>query len=384
MEGTGPSGCSGEDFEQDAETSVPVAVRRALELLEKDDADLRIQAACDIRRLTKRSRCCRRQLRHAVRPLVSMLRVDSSESRESALLALLNLAVKDEKNKISIVEAGALEPIVSFLKSQNPNMQEYASASLLTLSASATNKPIITSSGAIPLLVKILRDGTPQAKADSLMALSNLSTHSDNLSIILETNPVASIIHLLKACKKSSKTAEKCCALIESLVGYDMCRTALTSEEGGVLAIVEVLESGTKQGKEHAVGALLKMCQSDRCKYREQILREGVIPGLLELTVQGTEESQQKAHTLLQLLRESPNPRSETEPDTIENIVCNIISQIDGKDEQADGKAKKMLAEMVQVSMERSLRHLQQRAAIVCNPSDLSIASCVSHVSLNL
>ncbi|MED6121525.1 hypothetical protein PIB30_030952 [Stylosanthes scabra] len=355
------------------EPRTPLAVRRALQLLYSGDPDLRVQAARDIRRLTKTSHRCRRQLAEAVGPLVSMLRVDSPESHEPALLALLNLAVKDEKNKINIVEAGALEPIISFLKSEDLNLQESATASLLTLSASSTNKPIISASGAIPLLVDILRDGTPQAKADAVMALSNLSTYPNNLGIILHTNPIPFIVDILKTCKKSSKTAEKCCSLIESLVEYDEGRIALTSEEGGVLAVVEVLESGTLQSREHAVGALLTMCESDRCKYREPILREGVIPGLLELTVQGTPKSQSKARTLLQLLRESPYPRSEIQPDTLENIVCNIISQIDGDDQS--GKAKKMLAEMVQVSMEQSLRHLQQRA-LVCTPtSDLPIAS---------
>lgn len=276
------------------------------------------------------------------------------------------------------MEAGALEPIISFLQSQNLNLQEFATVSLLTLSASTINKPVISASGAIPLLVEILRHGSPQAKVDAVMALSNLSTHPDALNIILETNPTPSIVSLLKTCKKSSKTAEKCCALIESLMAFDEGRTALTSEEGGVLAVVEVLENGPPQSREHAVGALLTMCQSDRCKYREPILREGVIPGLLELTVQGTPKSQLKAQTLLRLLRDTPYPRSELEPDTLENIVCNIISQIDGDDQS--GKAKKMLAEMVQVSMEQSLRHLQQRA-LVCTPSDLPISNCPSEVS---
>jgi vacuolar protein 8 len=278
------------------------------------------------------------------------------------------------------VEAGALESIISFLQSQNSILQEYATASLLTLSASTINKPVISACGAIPLLVEILRNGITQAKVDAVMALSNLSTHSDNLDIILKTNPIPSIVSLLKTCKKSSKTAEKCCALIESLVGFDEGRIALTSEEGGILAVIEVLENGSLQSREHAVGALLTLCQSDRCKYREPILREGVIPGLLELTVQGTPKSQSKSRTLLRLLRDTPYPRSELQPDTLENIVCNIISQIDG-DEQS-GKAKKMLAEMVQVSMEQSLRHLQQRA-LVCTPTpnDLPISSCTSEVS---
>nr|DAD32034.1 TPA_asm: hypothetical protein HUJ06_010885 [Nelumbo nucifera] len=210
------------------------------------------------------------------------------------------------------------------------------------------------------------------------MALYNLSTHPGNLSIIITAKAIPPLVNLLKSCKKSSKPAEKCSALLESLMGFDEGRTALTSEEGGVLTVVEVLENGSLQSREHAVGALLTMCESDRHRYREPILSEGVIPGLLELTVQGTPKSQSKAHKLLQLLRESPYRRSEFQPDTIENIVCKIISQIDGEDQS--GKARKMLAEMVQVSMEQSLRHLQQRA-LVCTPSDLPLTNCTSEVS---
>ncbi|KAK6927869.1 Armadillo repeat-containing domain [Dillenia turbinata] len=355
------------------------AVHRTLQLLQSDDSGSKIEAAKEIRHLTKTSQLRRRQLSSAVGPLVSMLSSSSLDAAESALLALLNLGVKDETNKINIVEAGALEPIIYFLRPQSTDLQEYATASLLTLSACSINKPKIGACGAIPLLVEILSSGTSQAKVDALKALYNLSTHPDNLKIILEMKPITPIVDLLKSCKKSSKTAERCTALIESLVSFDEGRTALISEEGGVLAVVEVLENGTPQSREHAVGALLTMCQSDRCKYREPILREGVIPGLLELTVQGTPKSQPKAQTLLRLLRETPYPRSELQPDTLESIVCNIISQIDG--EEQSGKAKKMLAEMVQVSMEQSLKHLQQRA-LVCTPTtDLPLTSCASGVS---
>ncbi|KAE8673155.1 protease Do-like 7-like [Hibiscus syriacus] len=345
------------------------AVLRALQLIQYDHPDSMLQAAKEIRRLAKTSQRCRRLLADAVIPLVSMLRAESPESQhESALLALLNLAVKDEKNKMSIVEAGALEPIIRFLQSDNINLQGSATAVLLTLSASVNNKPIIITSGAISLLVHMLTHGPTQSKVDAVTALSNLSTHPKNLTAINETSPIPSIVSLLKASKKSSKAAEKCCSVIASLVCFDEGRTALAAEDGGILAVVEVLENGTLQAREHAVGALLTTCESDRCKYREPILREGVIPGLLELTVQGTPKSQTKAKTLLRLLRESPYPRSELQPDTLENIVCNLISQMDGEDPSS--KAKKMVAEMVQVSMEQSLRHLQQRA-LVCTPTDL-------------
>ncbi|XP_060193841.1 U-box domain-containing protein 2-like [Lycium barbarum] len=356
------------DIHQTASAS---SVYQTLILIQSDDPTLKVEAAKEIRRLTKTSKRYRRYFSNAVKPLVDMLSSNSFEYEEAALLALLNLSVKDERNKISIINAGALEPIICFLQSENSTLQDHATASLLTLSASSVTKPIISASGVIPRLVKVLRQGSSQAKVDAVMTLYNLSTYEDNLNYILQTEPICFIIDLLKSCKKSSKSAEKCAALIESLVGYEDGRTALTSEEGGILAVVEVLESGSLQSREHAVGALLTMCQSDRGKYREPILKEGVIPGLLELTVQGTPMSQTKAQTLLRLLRDTPYPNSELEPDTLENIVSNIISQIDGEEQL--GKTKEMLAEMVQVSMEQSLRHLQQRA-LICTPADLSIS----------
>ncbi|XP_060189630.1 U-box domain-containing protein 4-like [Lycium barbarum] len=353
-------------------------VEKTLYLILSQDPILKVVGARDIRRLTKSSLRYRRLFSDAVKPLVDMLRSTSFETNEAALLALLNLSVKDEGNKKSIIDAGALEPIVGFLQSNNPTLQEHATASLLTLSASSVTKPTLASFGVIPLLVNILRLGTPQAKVDAIMTLYNLSTSQGNLTLILQTEPIPSIVSLLKSCKKSSKTAEKCTALIESLMSYEASREVLTSEEGGILAIVEVLEIGSLQSREHAVGALLIMCQSDRCKYREPILREGVIPGLLELTVKGTDKAKEKSQTLLRLLRDSPYQRSQFRPDTLENIVSNLISQIDGKEQ--GGKAQGLLAEVMQVSMDQSLRLLQQRP-MVRAPVDLSVSGGISTIS---
>ncbi|CAL9191477.1 unnamed protein product [Musa hybrid cultivar] len=338
-------------------------VTSIMERIRSADVGNRILAAREIRRLTKTSPRHRRQLSGAVGPLVSMLQSDSLESGDAAILALLNLAVRDESNKIKIVEAGALDPLIHFLQSTNSSLQEYATAALLTLSASSINKPTISASDAIPLLVRILRDGNQQAKIDAVMALCNLSTIPENLIVILPLQPIPSLICLLKSCKKSSRTAERCSALLESLASFDEGRTALTAAEGGVLTVVQVLEEGSLRSREHAVGTLLTMCESDHCRYRELILKEGAIPGLLELTVQGTPRSQVKARSLLQLLRSSRHERAELQADALDSIVCNIVSNVDG-DDQA-GKAKKMLAEMVQISMEQSLRHLQQRAFVV-------------------
>lgn len=343
-----------------------------------EDEERRVQAAMEIRLLTKTSSKHRRQLAGAIEPLVGMLRSGCLVSSEAALLALLNLAVKNERNKTKIVDAGALEPLTGFLQSTNTTLQGHATAAILTLSASSINKPCISAAGVIPPLVNILRSGNRQAKIDAVLALYNLSTLPDNLHIILSVKPIPPLLTLLNSCRKSSKTAEKCCAILESLLAFDEGRTALTAEEGGVLALVEVLEEGSLQGREHAVGGLLTMCESDRCRYREVILKEGVIPGLLELTVQGTPKSQSQAHALLRLLRDSPYQRTELQAETLQTIVCNIVSQIGS--EECGEKAMKILAEMVQLSMEQSLRHMQKRA-LMCTPRELPLRSCPSQVS---
>ncbi|WOL12499.1 U-box domain-containing protein 4-like [Canna indica] len=344
-----------------------VLVQGIMERIQSEDEEDRVQAAREIRRLTKTSATHRRYLYPSIEPLVSMLRSGSSGSGEAAMLGLLNLAVKDERNKIKIVDAGALGPLIFFLESTNSCLQEYATASLLTLSAASINKPKISASGAIPLLVKMLRNGSQQATVDAVMALYNLSTIPNNLDIIISLQPIPALINLLKSCKKYSKTVEKCCALLDLLMVFEEGRIALTLEEGGVLTVIEVLEEGSPRSREHAVGILLTMCESDCCRYREVILKEGVIPGLLELTIQGTAKSQAKAQLLLELLR-SPSHRSDVQADALQNIVGNFVSEIDDDDRAV--KAKQMLAEMVQISMEQSLRHLQRRA-VLCTPQEL-------------
>ncbi|CAA6675211.1 unnamed protein product [Spirodela intermedia] len=336
-----------ESFQRSTAAAAASEYQGIIEGIRSGDEKCRVEAAKEIRRLTKTSSKHRRQLSGAVDPLVEMIRSGSLECKESALLALLNLAVMDERNKIKIVDAGALEPLVDFLQSANTVLKEHA-----------RRRPCVGAAGAIPLLVELLSDGNPQAALDAAMALTNLATVPDNLRAVLAARPVPALVGLLRGCRKSSKMADKCIALLEALLRFEEARTALTAAHGGVLAVVEGARGG----------GLLILCESDRDTYREAILNEGAIPGLLELTVQGTAKSQAKAQVLLQLLRESPYRRRKSEkfqPETFENIVCNIVSQIDG--EVPGEKAKKMLAEMVQVSMQQSLRHLQRRA-LICIP----------------
>lgn len=74
-----------------------VAVQEILDRVRSGGQDSRVEAAREIRRLTRTSSENRRNLSGAIEPLVSMLRSGHRECGESAILALLNLAVKDER-----------------------------------------------------------------------------------------------------------------------------------------------------------------------------------------------------------------------------------------------------------------------------------------------
>lgn len=276
------------------------------------------------------------------------------------------LEFKFVRNKVTIVSAGAMPPLVELLKMQNSrSMRELATAAILTLSAAAPNKPIIAASGAAPLLVQILKSGSLQGKVDAVTVLHNLSTDTEDSTELLDASAVSPLINLLKNCKKYSKFAEKATALLEILSNSEEGRTAISLVDGGILTLVETVEDGSLVSTEHAVGALLSLCRSSRDKYRELILNEGAIPGLLRLTVDGTAEAQNRARVLLDLLRDSP-PEKTLTSSILEKIVFDIAERVDGVD-KAPETAKRLLQDMVQRSMEHSMNCIQQRAAS-CNP----------------
>jgi hypothetical protein len=356
------------------ETWKQTLIQQVAHTLITGDLDAKIQAAREIRRLVRKQSSLKSRSKFAdagvIQPLVFMLTSSNLDARYASLLALLNLAVRNECNKVAIVTSGAIPPLVELLKFQNSsNLRELATAAILTLSSAPPNKPKITASGAVPLLVQILSCGTVQGRVDAVTALHNLSTSKDEPTLLLDSMAVRPLINLLRDCKKHSKFAEKTTALLEMLSSSEEGRTAITETDNGILTLVETVEDGSLISTEHAVGALLALCQSCRSKYRDLILKEGAIPGLLRLTVDGTVEAQERARTLLDLLRDV-TPKKILASSVLERMVYDIASRVDGSDNKAD-TAKRLLQDMVHRSMELSVSRIKLKAAETAN-SDVS------------
>ncbi|XP_057791716.1 U-box domain-containing protein 4 [Salvia miltiorrhiza] len=290
----------------------------------------------------------------AISPLIMMLHAQDYESIEASLFALLNLAFGSERNKLLIAEAGAVPALLKILQWRNESLMELSLAALLILSSCSRNKIEIASSGAIQLLVELLNSlsqnvGSNQAKFDIVSTLHNLSTSPQIIPLIVVCGGVIVLIRLVYESEKSSDLVEKAMALLESLVSSSQVALNQVSETGGAIQmVVEAVEEGTAACREHAAGVLLMICKSCRETYRGLILREGAMPGLLQLSIDGTWLARKKAKALLLLLRDDDDGGSSSSSSSSRGkhaVVKEVMRQID-RGERA-GTSLQLVEEMI-------------------------------------
>ncbi|CAA3027550.1 U-box domain-containing protein 2 [Olea europaea var. sylvestris] len=285
-----------------------------------------------------------------ISPLVLMLCEEDCEAIQAALFALLSLAFGSERNKIRIGKSGAIPKILKILQCQIEPLLDLAAAALLILSSCTQNKLEIAASGAIQLLINLLnlnRDNiSMQAKLDILSTLHNLSTCPQSVRQIALSGCVVSLLQLVHGLEKSSDLVEKIMGLLEEIVSSSETALKVAAEiEGAISVLVEAMEEGSAQCKEHAVGILLVICQNYRDRYRGMILREGVMPGLLQLSVDGTWRGKEKAKELLLLLRDDSNSGSRSKQS--KNVLLEKVMRKIDRGERG-GTSLKLVEEMIE------------------------------------
>ena len=136
-------------------------------------------------------------------------------------------------------------------------------------------------------------------------------------------------------------------ALLERIVSSsERALKETASTEGAIRALVEALEEGSPMCKEHAVGILFLICQSCRERNRGLILREGVMPGLLQLSVDGTWRGKEMARDLLLLLRDCSGGSSRRKQKWKNVLLEQAMEQIDA-DERL-GMGLRMVEETIE------------------------------------
>ncbi|KAL3720302.1 hypothetical protein ACJRO7_005176 [Eucalyptus globulus] len=335
-----------------------------VETLLSGDGGAQIQGAIELSKLGSKQR---QKLadRGVVPPLISMLHSQDYGATEASLFALLALAFGSERNKIQIVKGGAIPAMLNLLRSRS--LVELTATALLVLSSCAANKLPIASSGAIETLIAIISGETapdppqvavsPQTELDAVSTLLNLSTAPRIASLIVASGGVPALLDLIVASgsPRSPEAAEKAMAALENAVAASASSGRAVREVarhgGAIRALVEAVEEGSPECREHAVAVLLAVVRSCREEHREAVLREGAVPGLLQLSVDGTGWAKEMAQHLLLLLRDDcsadcgggrAKQQQQKKKTKKRELVEQVMEEID-----AEGASLRLVEEMV-------------------------------------
>ncbi|RRT71600.1 hypothetical protein B296_00010003 [Ensete ventricosum] len=190
----------------------------------------------------------------ALQLLVTFL---DSDIRMEVLMLMQKLA-QNPSCRSSILAPGVVAPIIKSLDSEDTELLELSLKILLDLSADEDVKSPIRSSGCITTLASFLTDG--RLAHLCLKIIQNISHHEEGAATVAKA----------KAC---------------------------------LAAIVELLDTGSKEEQEHAVDILYAICSQsyENCLL---VMDEGVIPALVDINVNGNVKGQEIATRLLRLLRD--------------------------------------------------------------------------------
>ncbi|XP_016200344.1 U-box domain-containing protein 3 [Arachis ipaensis] len=293
-----------------------------VENLWNGDRDAQIQAAMELSRFSSKQRHKLGESGVLV-PLVSMLHSEDYEAIEASLCALLSLAFGSERNKRRIIKCGALPVLLNHLHSQSQTVVQLTVAAMLTLSSCKANKVAIASSGALQHLAEFVNSGDIQLQLDVVATIHNLSTCEEIVPLIIASGIILSLLELVHNSVKSSPLGEKAIGLLENIVSSSESALCEAASVGGAIRILV-----------------------ETIKYRGLILREGVMPGLLQLSIDGTRRAKNMARELLLLLRDYSDYSSRQKQMNHE-LIERIMEEIDADGEKLADAKLRLVEEMI-------------------------------------
>lgn len=244
----------------------------------------------------------------AIPHLMRLLSPEDAATQENSVTAMLNLSIHDMNKSRIMHEEGCLGSIVEVLRSGlTTEARENAAATLFSLSAVHDyKKKIADEVGAVEALASLLKEGTPRGQKDAVTALFNLSTHTDNYARLIESGAVIALVDVLE-CENVCEEAAGALALIVKLpIGVE----AVGNEEKAMTGLIEMMRSGSPQGKENAVAALLELCRSGTT-IAGKVLKAPPLASLLQaLFCTGTKRARRKAASLARVFQRHRNNTS--------------------------------------------------------------------------
>ncbi|KAL1566229.1 plant U-box 38 [Salvia divinorum] len=261
------------------------------------------QAVIQLRKTTRtseeaRAALCSERLLQALKQLLSSR---YAALQTNAAAAMVNISL-ERGNKVKIVRAGAVPPLIDILKSGFDEAREHAAGAIFSLALDNGNKTVIGALGAMPPLLLELRSGTRrQSRQDAALALYHLTLVQSNRAKVVRLGAAPALLGLL-----GDRDVSACVVLtVCNLAACDEGRAALL-DANAVDCLVGLLrdraESGSESTRENCVAALHSL--SDRSMRFKGLARDaGAVEVLLDVAKADSERARVMTRGILEGLR---------------------------------------------------------------------------------
>ena len=202
-----------------------------------------------------------------IRPLLELLDSASSvKAKENALTAITHLGQRSLERQDAIAEAGGIPLVVDVLVTASSNVKETSMIGLCSLAADAvsalsknnqSNQLGASEAGAIPPLVAMLGSPQPEMQATAAGAISALSRdHLENQAAVARTGAIAPLCTNVR--DGSPETKERSASALWALATDNAPNKATIAKLGGIEPLVSLLVGGgaTQKTQGCASGAL--------------------------------------------------------------------------------------------------------------------------------
>lgn len=186
-----------------------------------------------------------------VPPLIEVLRNGSDQSREHAAGAIFSLAIENE-NRITIGVLGALQPLMHAIRSGSQSCRLDSASALYQLTLVQTNRVKIVKLGAVGVLLGMLEDTELAARV--VLVVCNLAACDPGRSALLEAGGVGSLLKVLRLGNEaaSGSTRENCVAVLYLLSFGSLRFKGLARDAGAAEVLEEVAKTGSEPAREQS------------------------------------------------------------------------------------------------------------------------------------
>lgn len=259
------------------------------------------EGVISLRKLTKsnesiRVSLCSKELLAALLPLVSSR---STIIQINAVASVVNLSL-EKSNKLKIVRAGFIPPLIDVLDHGSTESQEHAAGALFSLSLDDENKMAIGILGALPVLMNTLRSDSERTRNDSALCLYHLTLNPSNRVKLVKLGAVPILLSLTNIDGCASRILLILCNISVCVDG----RSAML-DANAVGCLVEILKDRDMESestRENCVVALYALSQGG-FRFRGLAKEAGAVEVLREVEEKGSERAREKAKRILQIMR---------------------------------------------------------------------------------